>query len=340
MGSGDSILAAAAFVRLVWRDRESSRRVRRGDGALAENRFDDSARSVRRLLESVCAATSAAHGSEDAARSRLCSLPAHGFGACSRHRPFWTAMFGQPGAPQTLAARRTSTSSAAGRAVRRTREPRSPGRGRPPRPTPRRRRRRRSGTPASRARWRSARGRAQRRSDVPTDAFDEVREHVTGEVGPAEFRGTALLEGAYVRETSSRGRSSPIVTPSRRVVAVVCHGPVVTQIRGTDPRKPPDSAPGTARRDSRFINLESPAHRWKSDPARTRLNHPGPAGLAMRWRGLEPPRAAKPTRPSTLRVYQFRHQRARSSVATPIGGAGTAERCSHRRARRPRSSAW
>jgi hypothetical protein len=35
----------------------------------------------------------------------------------------------------------------------------------------------------------------------------------------------------------------------------------------------------------------------------------------MRWRGLEPPRAAKPTRPSTLRVYQFRHQRARISVA-------------------------
>src|SRR5947207_1456794 len=31
----------------------------------------------------------------------------------------------------------------------------------------------------------------------------------------------------------------------------------------------------------------------------------------MRWRGLEPPRAVKPTRPSTLRVYQFRHQRSR-----------------------------
>ena len=31
---------------------------------------------------------------------------------------------------------------------------------------------------------------------------------------------------------------------------------------------------------------------------------------AMRWRGLEPPRGINPTRPSTLRVYQFRHQRA------------------------------
>jgi hypothetical protein len=88
---------------------------------------------------------------EDARRSRLCSLPAHGLGACSRHRPFMTATFGQPGAPQTLSARRTSTSSAAGRAVRRTRQLRSPGRGRPPRPAPRRRRPRQSDTPASRA---------------------------------------------------------------------------------------------------------------------------------------------------------------------------------------------
>ena len=29
----------------------------------------------------------------------------------------------------------------------------------------------------------------------------------------------------------------------------------------------------------------------------------------MRSSGLEPPRAVKPTRPSTLRVYQFRHER-------------------------------
>src|SRR5262245_40165179 len=36
----------------------------------------------------------------------------------------------------------------------------------------------------------------------------------------------------------------------------------------------------------------------------------------MRWRGLEPPRGVNPTRPSTLRVYQFRHQRARAIVAT------------------------
>src|SRR5215207_2331094 len=36
----------------------------------------------------------------------------------------------------------------------------------------------------------------------------------------------------------------------------------------------------------------------------------------MRWRGLEPPRGINPTRPSTLRVYQFRHQRAPRIVAT------------------------
>src|SRR5436305_7805722 len=35
----------------------------------------------------------------------------------------------------------------------------------------------------------------------------------------------------------------------------------------------------------------------------------------MRWRGLEPPRGINPTRPSTLRVYQFRHQRAATIVA-------------------------
>lgn len=29
----------------------------------------------------------------------------------------------------------------------------------------------------------------------------------------------------------------------------------------------------------------------------------------MRQSGLEPPRAKRPTRPSTLRVYQFRHWR-------------------------------
>src|SRR6266487_3128290 len=37
----------------------------------------------------------------------------------------------------------------------------------------------------------------------------------------------------------------------------------------------------------------------------------------MRWRGLEPPRGFNPTRPSTLRVYQFRHQRAARIVAAP-----------------------
>jgi hypothetical protein len=76
-----------------------------------------------------------------------------------RQRPFRTAMFGQPGAPQTLAARLASTSSA----VRRTRELRSLGRGRPSRPVPDCRRRRQSGTHASRARRRPVRDRTQPR---------------------------------------------------------------------------------------------------------------------------------------------------------------------------------
>jgi hypothetical protein len=34
----------------------------------------------------------------------------------------------------------------------------------------------------------------------------------------------------------------------------------------------------------------------------------------VRPRGLEPPRAIRPTRPSTLRVYQFRHRRVVAKV--------------------------
>src|SRR3954465_902206 len=41
----------------------------------------------------------------------------------------------------------------------------------------------------------------------------------------------------------------------------------------------------------------------------------------MRWRGLDPPRGVNPPRPSTLRVYQFRHQRARRIVAMPSSDA-------------------
>src|SRR5262245_50709424 len=37
----------------------------------------------------------------------------------------------------------------------------------------------------------------------------------------------------------------------------------------------------------------------------------------MRWRGLEPPRPVRATRPSTLRVYQFRHQRVGEESVAP-----------------------
>ena len=37
----------------------------------------------------------------------------------------------------------------------------------------------------------------------------------------------------------------------------------------------------------------------------------------MRRRGLEPPRAIQPTRPSTLRVYQFRHRRSGRAEYSP-----------------------
>src|SRR5262249_565731 len=43
--------------------------------------------------------------------------------------------------------------------------------------------------------------------------------------------------------------------------------------------------------------------------------------VPMRPRGLEPPRGKPPTRPSTLRVYQFRHGReGRESIGAAASG--------------------
>jgi hypothetical protein len=52
------------------------------------------------------------------------------------------------------------------------------------------------------------------------------------------------------------------------------------------------------------------------------LNEKNPAvqGFSMRSNGLEPSRAVKPTRPSTLRVYQFRHER-RVREYSPAGSS-------------------
>src|SRR6202000_2777521 len=45
----------------------------------------------------------------------------------------------------------------------------------------------------------------------------------------------------------------------------------------------------------------------------------------MRSSGLEPPRAVKPTRPSTLRVYQFRHERRVREYS--LGPSASVPRC-------------
>ena len=82
-----------------------------------------------------------------------------------------------------------------------------------------------------------------------------------------------------------------------------------------DPRR---SRPSRPRTDRRRANGRAPSvvdRASRPRPQRLVLQgreKPGARPGSMRWRGLEPPRAAKPTRPSTLRVYQFRHQRARS----------------------------
>ena len=52
--------------------------------------------------------------------------------------------------------------------------------------------------------------------------------------------------------------------------------------------------------------VEMPATGFGSSNAK---NPPFPAGSEVRLRGVEPPRPVRATRPSTLRVYQFRHSR-------------------------------
>ena len=62
-----------------------------------------------------------------------------------------------------------------------------------------------------------------------------------------------------------------------------------------------------AKRRARRRSEESPA------------SLPSPLPHSVRPRGLEPPRELSPTRPSTLRVYQFRHRRVgRGSIAPEV----------------------
>jgi hypothetical protein len=41
----------------------------------------------------------------------------------------------------------------------------------------------------------------------------------------------------------------------------------------------------------------------------------------VRLRGVEPPRPVRATRPSTLRVYQFRHRREGWTMIVALGGS-------------------
>jgi hypothetical protein len=65
------------------------------------------------------------------------------------------------------------------------------------------------------------------------------------------------------------------------------------------------------------LNIARPGQRR----GRERKKAPLRRAFRMRSSGLEPPRAVKPTRPSTLRVYQFRHERRvrEYSLATAAG---------------------
>src|SRR5205809_6592667 len=64
------------------------------------------------------------------------------------------------------------------------------------------------------------------------------------------------------------------------------------------------------------LTKAGPQDRYRAKSSWPRAARPDFA-TRVRWRGLEPPRGFNPTRPSTLRVYQFRHQRAARIVAAP-----------------------
>jgi hypothetical protein len=85
----------------------------------------------------------------------------------------------------------------------------------------------------------------------------------------------------HVLFISSYGRLYPAATPSEKMGPDWAHGLGCVQLGG------------------------SPLQR--RSPRRSR-------GFVVRLRGVEPPRALRPTRPSTLRVYQFRHRRVRGSI--------------------------
>src|SRR5438034_10585793 len=69
------------------------------------------------------------------------------------------------------------------------------------------------------------------------------------------------------------------------------------------------------------LTKAGPQDRYRAKSSWPRAARPDFA-TRVRWRGLEPPRGFNPTRPSTLRVYQFRHQRARRIVPRRSESAG------------------
>ena len=110
-----------------------------------------------------------------------------------------------------------------------------------------------------------------------------------GQAGGTRIRATACQRSAMPRITpvlsraSTCGRSN--LSPERGILATGRWRLLPRLL----PRGPP------RRRGPRPRNAES---------------RPSERLSCMRWRGLEPPRPKRVTRPSTLRVYQFRHQRA------------------------------
>ncbi len=149
------------------------------------------------------------------------------------------------------------------------------------------------------------------------------------------------------------GRTRPILVdadepqrPGLRPRRRRCAEPVAP-LRGDVPRPVLHATPRGSSTSGRYLRTASGTHRRQSEASSPRPTSgacSSPFGIAsqstqrrdesirprprdaetrlasgfrpVRWRGLEPPRPIQATRPSTLRVYQFRHQRRQRAQRT------------------------
>ncbi len=151
--------------------------------------------------------------------------------------------------------------------------------------------------------------RAARLVTAPSSAADPVGPAVTTSArSPAERSRTDSSNAPAKGCRGTAWRAGRRCRANAPLPAALC----VADARGV--RVTPQGPSGSRSRSSETLRVCHGKHRNAPRPAPgktcpdPRETPPGRA-LLMRSSGLEPPRAVKPTRPSTLRVYQFRHER-------------------------------